>query len=244
MKADSFHSGKILIDIFDLFMVIQISHGDCLYYEIFTIYTYHFKISQLDKMPKDNCWMFVLGASCLAYLSLSSIQELYHVIKTISIVVVFHPSHGEFMENAHLHLFLPTPANRGHAKVQILLRLLDSVLRDHIVCRFKWNEHLKLVNCLIDLDQIESIMAAIFGYEGYETNARELTESYDKVTTLMVQRIGTITVPLDLNCLAFVNESILQRIHTNSGNVAKDHFGKKEEKDDESTSFPINEGTE
>ena len=199
---------------------------------------------------KEMMFLFVLGVACLEFLSIKTIHELFHVIKNIPSLVVFHPKHGENDENEHLHVFIAVQANRAHAKIQCLMRQLDSVLRDYIVSRFKFNEHLKKINTKIDLDQLEAIIASIFGYEGFESNAMILSDKADELTKSILERIGNITTPLELNCLAFLEEPLLQKLHIFSGNVKKSFFGINDESSNDDgkskmmTPFPSNEATE
>ena len=195
---------------------------------------------------KDAGFLFLFGVSCLTFLQVNSMYELYSFLSQLPILIVYHPTHDEEHEKEHVHAFFPCPMNRTNQKIQLMLRLLDKVLKGVITNRYCWNEHLKKINVLIDFNAIESVISSTFGFEGFQSNAGTLTDSTDKITRLMVDRLADITAPLDQNCLEFCDYETLKRLHLASGNVTPSYFG--EGVNDVQNAFefvspPSNEGT-
>ena len=124
------------------------------------------------------------------------------------------------------------------------MRQLDQVLKDHIKSRFDFNDYLKKTNFQIDFNHIEAVVAATYGYEGYVSNAAILNENDDKITKIMIQRMSSIPMALEIDCLSYCANSILKKLHLNAGNHQADYFGKTNETTEAVMAPPTSEGIE
>ena len=194
---------------------------------------------------KDAAFVFLIGWACIDYLCLNSVRELYNILKEISSLVVYHPSHDNEPSD-HIHIFLSLQSNRVHQKVQIMLRQLDPVLKDHMKNRFEFNDYLKKVNHAIDFNTIEAVVASTFGYDGWISNATHLTENNDKINRIMLQRMSTVHLPLEIDCLSYCANAIMKRLPLNAGNFIPSYFGTTSGNNDQDTVVapPSSEGIE
>lgn len=174
--------------------------------------------------PKDISFMFILGINILAFLSIKTISELFHILSEGCHLVVMHDSLDD--RAAHLHIAFPCTERARHAKIQNFVRFISSLLRDYIINRFGLLNHLKQVNVNSTDFDIEKLSACLFAQDQCKHNGSKLKSCPDKITRELVERCAMDYLPLDLDCLDVgLPEDIQKQIHLAAGNFQKSHYG-------------------
>lgn len=173
---------------------------------------------------KDFGFVFLIGIHFLSFLSISTIAELYEILAEGSQLVVLHEKCDDRM--SHLHIVLACGERSRHAKVQLMVRYLSSLIRDSIINRFQMTNHLKSCNIPSTEFDLEKLSCALFAQEGTKHNGRKLVDSPDKITHELCSRSLTDYLPLDLDCLDIgISEEKQKQMHLFTGNYDKKHYG-------------------
>ena len=183
----------------------------------------------MDGSQKQSAYLFTIGVEILKYLTVTTIFEIFSIIREANFLVIYHPKREDQSQEAHIHAVFPVKVKLS--KVQQFERSFKSHLRGKVNSDKGLNLYLKANNVLVDDLDLQQLTRCMFGQDDTQSNSQTVTDNNDPITkkVLEMANANADSLTCDSDCLSCLKFEDAKAIYINSGTVPSEFYVTEED---------------